>query len=207
MKITENKLRRVIREQIKSWAEREAEMDAWDQKLVAVLPPDPEGRELDQKEIEAIAKLYIDEHGDSADLAYDEDRGSLKKLGVSSDLENIFYAISDMQDQMRSSRVDASPNKNELAALGGSVGGLEDRDLEYITYQPRRKGGNIVSIQIEDDEAPWGMPLGNSTFMIDDRDARSSGTSIDKILSVLEQGGATLRKKGKSVKHVSPYYD
>jgi hypothetical protein len=206
MKTTKNKLRKIIREQVQSWAEREAEMDAWDQKLVAVLPPDPEGRDLDQKEIEAIAKLYIDEHGDSADLALDDDRGSLKKLGVLSSLRNIFNAISDMQDQMRSSRVDASPNKNELAALG-KAGVLEDRDLEYITYQPRRKGGNIAFIQIEDNEAPWGMPLGNSTFMIDDRDARSNGTSIDKILSVLEQGGATLRKKGKSVKHVSPYYD
>ena len=207
MKITKNKLRSVIREQVQTWAEREAEMDAWDQKLVAVLPPDPERRDLDQKEIEAIAKLYIDEHGDSADLAYEDDRGSLKKLGVTSDLENIFYAISDMQDQARSSRADASPNKNELAAIGGSAGRLEDRDLEYITYQPRRKGGNIVSIQIEDDEAPWGMPLGNSTFMIDDRDARSNGTTIDKILSVLEQGSATLRKKGKAVKHTPPYYD
>ena len=208
MKTTKNKLRRVIREQVQSWAERSAAMDAWEQKLASVLPADPEDRaDLDQKEIEAIAKLYIDEHEDSADLVYDDDRGTLKQLGVSSDLENIFYAISDMQDQMRSSRVDASPNKNELAALGGSVGGLEDRDLEYITYQPRRKGGNIVSIQIEDDEAPWGMPLGNSTFMIDDRDARSNGTSIDKILSVLEQGGASLRKKRKPIKHTPPMYD
>jgi len=81
-------------------------------------------------------------------------------------------------------------------------------ELEYLTYQPIRRGGKVVSFQVEDSETPWGtMPLGHSTFVVDEQWAKQHGTIIDKIISVLEKGGVTLRKRRKPVKYSAPYYD
>jgi hypothetical protein len=81
-------------------------------------------------------------------------------------------------------------------------------ELEYLTYQPIRRGGKVVSFQVEDSETPWGtMPLGHSTFVVDEQWAKQHGTTIDKIISVLEKGGVTLRKRRKPVKYSAPYYD
>jgi hypothetical protein len=51
------------------------------------------------------------------------------------------------------------------------------------------------------------MPFGHAEFTIDERDASQAGTSLDRVISVLEKGGAKLRKKRKPVKWDLPYYD
>ena len=69
-------------------------------------------------------------------------------------------------------------------------------------------GGKVVAFEIEDRETPFGtMPLGHSTFVVDERDAKAAGTTIDNIIKMLEKNGATLRKRRKSVKYTPPLYD
>ena len=205
MGLSESRLRKVIKEQVKSWKERQAEMDAWEKKLVAVLPEDPS--DLSDADITNIAQVFIDEYGlDDADGFFEDDRGTLADLGVSrADLDTIEYEISDLQIAASKAEIDKSPDKKELQAIDG---GLEPRDVQYLTYQPIRRGGKVVAFQIEDSETPWGvMPLGHSTFVVDERDAKGAGTTIDKIIKMLEKGGATLRKRRKPVKRSTPYYD
>ena len=82
-----------------------------------------------------------------------------------------------------------------------------DTDLPYITYQPRRKGGKVVAIMIEDEEGPAGFPMGNMSTVLRDDSVRGYGTTLDKIIAVLDNGGANLRKKQKPVKYTPPTYD
>ena len=204
--LSESKLRKIIREQMKSWAERKAEMDAWEKKLVAVLPEDPS--DLSDADITNIAQVFIDEYGlDQADAFFEDDRGTLADLGVPTypDLEDIRLAITMAQDKERTANISKSPDKKELQAIDA---GLEPREVAYLTYQPIRRGGKVVAFEIEDSETPFGtMPLGHSTFVVDERDAKGAGTTIDKIIKMLEKGGATLRKRRKPVKRSTPYYD
>jgi len=205
MKITRKQLRRVI-EEAKSWAERQAEMDEWEKKLIAALPKDPS--KMNNADHQKVAQAFIDEYGlDQADAFYEDDRATLADLGVPSypDLEQISMAIGLAQDSARKANITKSPDKKELQAIDG---GLEPREVEYLTYQPIRRGGKVVAFQVEDSETPFGtMPLGHSTFVVDERQAQSAGTTIDKIIKVLEKGGATLRKKRKPIKHTPPMYD
>jgi hypothetical protein len=206
MKITKRYLKEIISEQVKSWKERMAEMDAWEKKLVAALPKDPSN--MSNADHQKVAQAFIDEYGlDHADAFYEDDRSILADLGVAPypDLEQISMAIGLAQDRSRKDEISKSPDKKELQAIDA---GLEPREVAYLTYQPIRKGGNVVAFQIEDDETPFGtMPLGNSTLVVDERQAKQSGTTIDKIIKMLEKGGATLRKRRKSVKQTTSYYD
>ena len=206
MKITKRQLRRIIKEQMKSWEERQAEMDAWEKKLVAALPKDPS--KMSNADHEKIAQVFIDEYGlDQADAFYEDDRGILADLGVTPypDLENIRMAISLAQDSARKANISKSPNIKELQAIDG---GLEPREVAYLTYQPIRRGGKVVAFEIEDRETPFGtLPLGHSTFVVDEKIANQSGTTVDKIIKVLEKGGAKLRKRRKPVKRTTSYYD
>ena len=205
MRITKNQLRRIIKE-AKSWAERQAEMDAWEKKLIAALPEDPSN--MSNADHQKVAQAFIDEYGlDQADAFYEDDRSILADLGVTPypDLEQISMAIGLAQDRSREDEIAKSPDKKELQAIDG---GLEPRDVAYLTYQPIRRGGNVVAFQIEDDETPWGtMPLGHSTLVVNAKQAKQAGTTVDKIINMLEKGGATLRKKRKPVKYTPPMYD
>ena len=206
MKIRLSKIRSIIKEQVKSWEERQAEMDAWEKKLVAALPEDPS--KMSNADHQKVAQVFIDEYGlDQADAFYEDDRGTLKDLGVTPypDLEQISMAIGLAQDAERKTNISKSPDMKELQAIDA---GLEPREVAYLTYQPIRRGGKVVAFEIEDDETPFGtMPLGHSTFTVDERQAQSAGTTIDKIIKVLEKGGATLRKRRKPVKRTTSYYD
>ena len=208
MKVTKRHLKRIIKEQVQTWKERQAEMDAWEKKLAAALPKDPS--DLSKADHKKVALVFIDEYGlDQADAFFEDDINTLAGLGVrNDDLNLVRYAITHAQNKVLQANIDASPNKKELEAIGGSYGPVEPREVEYLTYQPIRRGGKVVAFQVEDSETPWGaMPLGHSTFVVDERQAKQSGTTIDKIIKMLEKGGATLRKRRKPIKHTPPMYD
>ena len=191
---------------MQSWEERQAEMAAWEKKLTAALPEDPS--KMSNADHKKVAQVFIDEYGlDQADGFFEDGRNTLADLGVPSypDLENIRMAIMLAQDKAREGEIAKSPDKKELQAIDS---GLEPREVEYLTYQPIRRGGKVTAFQVEDRETPFGtMPLGNSTFVVDERQASAAGTTIDKIIKMLEKGGATLRKRRKPIKHTPPMYD
>ena len=191
---------------MQSWEERQAEMDAWEKKLAAALPEDPS--KLSNADHKKVAQVFIDEYGlDAADVFYEDDRGTLADLGVNPypDLENIRMEISLAKGAERKVNIDKSPYKKELKAIDD---GLEPREVPYLTYQPIRRGGKVVAFMIEDRETPFGtMPLGNSEFVVNEKYAKQNGTTIDKIIKMLEKNGATLRKKRKPIKHTPPMYD
>ena len=197
MKITKRQLKRIIKEVIGHPSE--AERAHWEKRVERAVMDD----------LDTVAELYLNEFGDDADGFMDDDRDTLNKKGLSWDDTDVVYdLILDKLSAKLHSSVAASPNKKELKAIGGSYGPVEDREVEYLTYQPIRRGGKVVAFQVEDSETPWGtMPLGHSTFVVDEQWASQSGTSVDKIISVLEKGGATLRKRRKAVKWDLPYYD
>jgi hypothetical protein len=120
------------------------------------------------------------------------------------ELENTWYDARMKKDKQE---LQSSPNRAELEAIGGNQHMILDKDLEHLTYQPRKKGGKIVAIMIEDNEGPDGFPMGNATFTMDEDWAKQYGTTLDKVINVLDQAGSTHRKKQKSVKHTPPMYD
>ena len=212
MKITRRQLRRIIKEELLREQQglipfigADQEESGWENKLAnyahvgdiqaALADPDINDENLD---------LYIDEFKGPMRWIEHPDWDKQKALGFLRDLEDAWY---DDQYKKDKQALASSPNKAELEAIGGNMNLVLDKDLPYITYQPRRKGGKIVAIMIEDDEGPQGFPLGNSSFKIDDNWAQQYGTTIDKIISVLDQAGATHRKKRKPTKFVPPMYD
>lgn len=99
----------------------------------------------------------------------------------------------------------AAPNRAERKAIGRvfTYDDISPEEIKSITYQVRRKGGKPSNIQMEDHDSM----LGNMYTNIDADEAQRYGTTLDKIIKVLEDGGARLRKKQKSVKRTTPYYD
>ena len=197
MKITKQQLRKVIQEAIGHPSK--ASQAHWEKRVERAVMDD----------LDTVAELYLNEFGDDADGFMDDDRDTLQKKGLSWDDTDTVYdlILSKLGEKSRAATTN-SPNSKELNAIAGGMGNVEDRELPYITYQPRRKGGKVVAIMIEDSETPWGtMPFGRASFMIDEQDASQAFTTLDKVMSVLEKGGAKLRKRRKAVKWDLPYYD
>jgi hypothetical protein len=149
------------------------------------------------------------------DLVLDEFRGNMKYIEhpdfdkqktkeFIADLEDAWYDATANKDQQE---LEASPDKHELKAIGGGLNMILARDLEYLVYQPRKRGGVIVALDIEDVEGPQGFPMGNAQTTVSAEQAAQYNTSIMDIMDVLDAGGAKLRKKNKPVKHTPPMYD
>ena len=150
------------------------------------------------------------------DLVLDEFRGNMKYIEHPDfdkqrtkefirDLEDAWYDDTSSKNQQA---LASSPDKAELEALGGmGFGMILARDLEYLVYQPRKRGGVIVALDIEDVEGPRGFPVGNAQATVSAEHAARYGTQLMDIMDVLDAGGAKLRKKNKPVKRSMPYYD
>ena len=95
-----------------------------------------------------------------------------------------------------------APDTNEREAIGGVLTRdyVLPKELPSLVYQVRKKGGQPVAIMIEDE----------NTYTADSMNAswaQQHGTTLDKIIDVLANGGAKLRKKRKSRKYSPPMYD
>jgi hypothetical protein len=180
-----------------AWANKLANYAHMDDIQGALADPDLNDEHLD---------LTIDDFkGDQRWIEHpDWDAKRVKASNFLNRLEDAWYDETSKRDQQA---LASSPNKAELEAIGGGLNMVLDTDLPYITYQPRRKGGKVVAIMIEDEEGPKGFPMGNMSTVLRDDSVRGYGTTLDKIIAVLDNGGATLRKKQKPVKYTPPTYD
>ena len=139
-----------------------------------------------------------DEWGMPAPAGWDFNK--IKKF--TKDFENAAYLVYDKKSKAASK---SAPNNAERKAIGAvfTFDDILPKEIKSITYQVRRKGGKPRNIQMEDHD---GM-LGNMYTNIDVEEAQRYGTTLDKIIKVLEDNGARLRKKQKSGKRTTPYYD
>ena len=210
MKITRNGLRKIIREAVLQ------------EQTIQFVHPDVDNATFENKlanyahagDIQG-ALADADINTKNLDLDLDDFRGNMKYIEHPDfDKQKTKEFIRDLEDawydeilKKGQQALASSPNKAELEAIGGGLHTVLDTDLPYITYQPRRKGGKVVAIMIEDNEGPKGFPMGNMSTVLRDDSVRGYGTTLDKIIAVLDNGGANLRKKQKPVKYTPPTYD
>ena len=190
MKITKRQLRRIIRESMQS--------DDFVTATKAALQADY---------IETFAELMVDEYGQDAylhleDMKFeDQDFEDVRDLLHGPEIEDAVYAA---QDNRLNTAIASSPNKNELSALGDAFqAAVSDADMEYIVYQPRRRGGQVTALSLEDTDDR----LGNMSVSLSASDAGHFGTTLQTVMDVLDKGGAQSRKKRPPIKHVPPMYD
>ena len=115
------------------------------------------------------------------------------------DLESAWYK---QQGQKSNTEHQDTPDVEEREAIGGVLTQnyvLPD-EFPGITYQVRRKGGKPHRIDIETRDM-------YSADGIDASWAQQHGTTIDKIITVLDKYGAKLRKKNPPRKYTPPMYD
>jgi len=102
----------------------------------------------------------------------------------------------------------AHANKKELKALSFAFTyQVVPEDISYITYQPRKRGGVVTRIDMEDREDQ----LGNMETSINESEANSYGTTVAKLLDFLAANGARQRRRRPRRKtgagHSFSYYD
>jgi S-adenosylmethionine hydrolase len=86
-----------------------------------------------------------------------------------------------------------SLNKNELKALSGAITyQVLPEDLKYIQYQTRKsKGQPWLKLTDRDDH------FGNMVTSLDQEFAAQFGTTVEKVLEVLINGGASKAKRAR----------
>lgn len=88
--------------------------------------------------------------------------------------------------------VGAHGNKNELKALAAAFTyQVTPEDIPYIVYQPRRRGGVVTRLDMEDRE----QQLGHMQTDINEELARQCGTTVQNVMDFLDANGASRRKR------------
>ena len=125
------------------------------------------------------------------------------------DADDVWDFVEDLENAWHNQKGQAADDEHynaddvdEREAIGGVLTKkyVLPEDLPSLTYQVRKKGGQPVEIQLEDE----------NTYThdgIDARWAKQYGTTLDKIIDVLAKGGAKLQKKRKKRKYTPPMYD
>jgi hypothetical protein len=191
MKIRESKLRQIIREEMDHLLrESDVRVDIVDN--IKLGWPDK------------AAEAALDKWGSYAEVKKWLSSAPSEMVGVDDD------ALEDFLDHL-----DWEERQRERQKVGGELSAISDvftfkvspDEVEYIVYQPRMKGGKLHRIDMEDGSGGDVM-LGNMTTSMDRRDARKAGTTLEKVLQHLEQGGARLQKRRRSARRSSgSYYD
>ena len=76
-------------------------------------------------------------------------------------------------------------------------------EVKHIIYQPRVRKGQLANVNMEDND---GL-LGNIATGMTPDEAKRYGTTLEKVIEVLDTLGATKRTRRKPVKMSLPYYD
>jgi hypothetical protein len=212
MKITRRRLNRVIKEAILIEQQKRIpfidETDgAWENKLANYAHAnDIQGALADSDLNDENLDLTIDDFKGNQRWIEHPDWNA-KRVKASNFLNKLEDAWHDYSHQSDQKSLANSPNKEELKALGGNLHLILDKDLQYLTWQPIRRGGVVVAIEVEDIEGPQGFPLGNAQFTLSAENAAGHGVSLMDIMDVLNKGGAKSRKRKQAAKRSMPHYD
>ena len=167
---------------------------------------------LDKDEIEEAAEMYANMNEDPSYFGgeleairfeYDETRDFFENAPdeIHDEFEDLAYEyLSDKGNKAISS----SSHRNELMAISDSfMTQVTPDEVKYITYQPRVRKGQLANVNMEDDD---GL-LGNMSTGMTPDEAKSHGTTLEKVMATLDSLGATKRTRRKPVKMSLPYYD
>ena len=200
MKITKKQLRKIIKESILL----EADDFSTNLKKIRAL--------LDRDEIEDAAEMYANMNEDPSYFGgeleairfeYDETRDFFENAPaeVHDEFEDLAYEYLSDKGQKA---IASSSYKNELLAISNSfTTQVTPDEVKHITYQPRVRKGQLANVNMEDNE---GM-LGNIATGMTPDEAKRYGTTLEKVIEVLDTLGATKRTRRKPVKMNLPYYD
>jgi hypothetical protein len=151
-----------------------------------------------------IGKAFYDEFGEDGYLYFDDNRSAIKQVltsaGLSLSLRDVDDAIQDYAynrgNEERKKEFSQSPDKKELSAIASAMSAftsiIAPSDLKHLTYYIK-SSKNTWSIVLED----IGSRFGNMTTTLTRRDAARAGTDFEKIVNVLEKGGARKGKRSK----------
>lgn len=77
-------------------------------------------------------------------------------------------------------------------------------DVSYIIYQPRKRGGTVTRLDLEDRD----QQLGHIAASVNAEEAAKFGTTVQRIQDFLSSNGAELRTRSpKRYKYPPPMYD
>ena len=216
MKITRRQLRKIIKESLLLEAEMlpimvnpYEDLDTMNRVANYALTNDIQG---------ALADEMV--NYENLDLDLDEMQGWVRHVGKDDghfseeavvpdnwDLDKVYKFMKDLENAWMKSQGEASdaehtsaPNVKEREVIGGglSYDYVLPKDLKGITYQVRRRSGQPSNINIEDADTVGNISAGR---------AGDYGLTLDDIIAVLKAGGATERKKQKSVRPTPQMYD
>ena len=200
MRITERQLRNIVK---KSLVTEASDFSTKLQKIRAL---------LDRDEIEDAAEMYANMNEDPSYFGgeleairfeYDETRDFFENAPaeVHDEFEDLAYEYLSDKGQKA---IASSSYKNELLAISNSfTTQVTPDEVRHITYQPRVRKGQLANVNMEDNE---GM-LGNIATGMTPDEAKRYGTTLEKVIEVLDTLGATKRTRRKPVKMSLPYYD
>ena len=200
MKITKKQLRQIIKETLL------LESDDFSTKLKKIRAL------LDRDEIEDAAEMYANMNEDPSYFGgeleairfeFDETRDFFENAPpeVHDEFEDLAYEY--LSDKGQKS-IASSSYKNELLAISNSfTTQVTPDEVKHIIYQPRVRKGQLANVNMEDNE---GM-LGNIATGMTPDEAKRYGTTLEKVIEVLDTLGATKRTRRKPVKMSLPYYD
>lgn len=216
MKITRRQLRKIIKESLLLEAEMlpimvnpYEDLDTMNRVANYALTNDIQG---------ALADEMV--NYENLDLDLDEMQGWVRHVGKDSDhfseeavvpdnwnLDKVYKFMKDLENAWMKSRGESSDaehaaapdvKEREVIGLGLQYDYVLPKDLKGITYQVRRRSGQPSNINIEDADTVGNISAGR---------AGDYGLTLDDIIAVLKAGGATERKKQKSVSPTPQMYD
>jgi hypothetical protein len=215
MKITKQRLRKIIRESLLVETEMlkiihnpYEDLDVINRVANYALADDLKGAIADPEVNYEHLDLDLDEMGTWVKRVGD---GSSQWMSEDTvipdnwDADVVYDFMEDLLDEWHTAQGQAAdqkhndaPDVREREIIGQALGYgyvLPD-DLKSITFQVRKKGGSPSNINVEDDRSIGNISLSSIT-----------GTTPDKIIAALTGGGAKGRKKQKSIRHTPPMYD
>ena len=154
---------------------------------------------------QAAAEFLVKTYGDDAGVALDDMRREFRNAGFTGRVDDLMDLCWRYVMDRKKAEMASSPFRKECEALTDVFTTFVSvDDIRYIVYQPVVRGGETISIRLTDRDSR----LGHMTTSLTPQDARSSGTTLEKVLALLEAKGARLQKRSPPrPKYTPPLYD
>lgn len=200
MRITEGQLRRIIRQEVKALREM-ANIGADEQVVLDFLMADDADGAAD-----AIMDMITDprDAGSTLESFYEvaSEAGVKLPRGV---IERTHTKLGKRLVDFDRDAMAASPDAPALQAIAASMGmsTMSPADVRYMTFQPRRTGGEIRSVNVTFKDPDSGVSYAN----VLPGDVESAGITFEEFMASVNRLGAKSRARGPARKPSMPYYD